>query len=320
MATSEVARGPTEPPGIEPSAPRLRSARGPSHRGFWGAFPFVLPSIIVIVAVVGFPIIYAGWLSFTDFRLLAPDTSFTGLQNYQAVFSDQLFWHSLRNTLLFLLVTVNGSFLLGLLTAELVARMTRGQGALRVLIMTPMMFAPVLVGFQFRWFYNAQVGLINNIMVDLNLITDRIPWLVERATALFAVMTADMWMNTPIVAIILLAGRLSLPTDLEEAAKIDGASAWQTFRLVILPQLMPFVYIALVIRSLDVARAFDIVQIMTGGGPANRTELLWTYIYRTAMQDGRFGVGAAMSYLTIIITIAVVAFLFRQLIKARVIR
>lgn len=316
VPTSATRPSAAEPPGAQPSG----STGGRPARGFRGAFPFLLPSIVVIVAVIAFPVLYAGYLSFTNFRLLSPDTAWVGLDNYVALLNDGLFWQALRNTILFLFVTVNASFLLGLLTAELVARMTRGRAVLRVLIMTPMMFAPVLVGFQFRWFYNAQVGLVNNILADLGLITDRIPWLVERATAMFAVMSADIWMNTPLVAIILLAGRLSLPTDLEEAADMDGASPWQKFRHITLPQLMPFIYIALVIRSLDVARAFDIVQIMTGGGPAHRTELLWTYIFRTAMQDGRFAVGSAMSFITILITVAIVAYLFRKLMKARVIR
>lgn len=281
---------------------------------------FILPAIVPILVIVAFPLGLAVYLSLTSFQLLRQDLTFVGLDNYARLFADPIFWSALGTTIVFLLVTVNGSFLLGLAVSQGVARVTVGQGLMRTLIMVPMMFAPVLVGFQFRWFFNAQVGLVNNFLQLIGLSEAQIPWLVDRNTALLAVMIADIWMNTPIVAIILLAGRLSLPHELEEAAQLDGASGWQTFRHVILPQLMPFVFIALAIRSLDVARAFDIVQIMTGGGPAHRTELVWTYIFRTALQDGRFAVGAAMSLLTVLISIASVAYIFRQLMKARIIR
>jgi multiple sugar transport system permease protein len=281
---------------------------------------FILPAIVPILVIVAFPLGLAVYLSLTSFQLLRQDLTFVGLDNYARLFADPIFWSALGTTIVFLLVTVNGSFLLGLAVSQGVARVTVGQGLMRTLIMVPMMFAPVLVGFQFRWFFNAQVGLVNNFLQLIGLSDAQIPWLVDRNTALLAVMIADIWMNTPIVAIILLAGRLSLPHDLEEAAQLDAASGWQTFRHVIMPQLMPFVFIALAIRSLDVARAFDIVQIMTGGGPAHRTELVWTYIFRTALQDGRFAVGAAMSLLTVLISIASVAYIFRQLMKARIIR
>lgn len=281
---------------------------------------FIVPALVPILVVVVFPLGLAAYLSLTSFQLLKQDLSFVGLDNYARLFADPIFWSALGTTVVFLLVTVNGSFLLGLALSQAVARVTVGQGLLRTVIMVPMMFAPILVGFQFRWFFNAQLGLVNNILQAVGLTQDQIPWLVDRTTALLAVVVADIWMNTPIVAIILLAGRLSLPQDLEEAAQLDGANGWQQFRHVVLPQLMPFIFVAMAIRSLDVARAFDIVQIMTGGGPAHRTELVWTYIFRTALQDGRFAVGAAMSFLTVIITLASVAYIFRQLLKARIIR
>jgi multiple sugar transport system permease protein len=177
----------------------------------------------------------------------------------------------------------------------------------------------VLVGFQFRWFFNDQVGLVNNILKSTGLISEGIPWLVPRHTALFAIATADIWMNTPVIAIILLAGTLSLPRELYEAAEVDGASGWQKFAHITFPLLAPFNTIALTIRSLDVARGFDIVSIMTGGGPAHRTELLWTYVQRTAIQDAKFALGSAMSYITIVVTLAFTLYLFRQLLKARLI-
>jgi multiple sugar transport system permease protein len=283
-------------------------------------YAFVAPAVVPILVVVVVPVLIAAYLSLTSFQLLKQDTTFVGLANYRALFEDPIFWNALGTTLVFLLVTVNLSLLIGLALALAVARLGVGQSVIRTLLMVPMMFAPVLVGFQFRWFFNAQVGLVNNALRAIGLLNEPIPWLVDRNLALLAVIAADMWMNVPIVAIIFLAGRLSLPRDLEEAAEIDGANASQRLRSVVLPQLMPFFYVITAIRSLDVARSFDIVQIMTGGGPAHRTELVWTYIFRVSMQDGRFSVGAAMSFITVSITVIALAYIFRQLVKSRIVR
>jgi len=283
-------------------------------------FGMISPAVVIIAFVVLFPLAYSFFLSFTSYTLLNPEPNWVGLDKYQSLFDDSVFWQAFLNTLIFLFVTVNLEFLLGLFLSQIIARTARGQSVLRTLLMVPMMFAPVLVGFQFRWFFNDQVGLVNNILQALGLIQDTIPWLVDRVTAMFAIAVADIWMNTPIVAIILLAGTLSQPAELREAAEVDGASGWQKFIHITLPLLQPFITIALTIRSLDVARGFDIVQIMTGGGPAHRTELLWTYTYRTALVDGKLALGSAMSYITIIVTLAFTLYLFRQLLKSRIIQ
>lgn len=277
------------------------------------------PSVLVIALVVVFPLLYSLYLSFTSYTLLKPVPNWIGLRNYARLLQDDVFWLAFRNTLLFLFVTINLEFVSGLFLSQLLARTVRGQSILRTLLMIPMMFAPVLVGFQFRWFFNDQVGLVNNILKSVGLISDTIPWLVERTTALFAISVADIWMNTPVMTIILLAGTLSLPRELYEAAEVDGASGWQKFIHITLPLLAPFNTIAMTIRSLDVARGFDIVSIMTGGGPAHRTELLWTYVQRTAILDAKFALGSAMSYITIIVTIGFTLYLFRQLLKARLV-
>jgi multiple sugar transport system permease protein len=208
---------------------------------------------------------------------------------------------------------------LGLAMSQLLARVTRGQSILRTLIMIPMMFAPILVGFQFGWFFNANLGAVNGALRGLGLIQEPVVWLVDVPLGLISIMMADIWMNTPVVTIILLAGTLSLPSEPFEAAEVDGANAWHKFRYVAYPLLGPFITIALTIRSLDLARAFDIAMVMTGGGPANRTELVWTYINRLALNDRNFGLGSAMSFITIIITLIFTVYLFRQLVKARVV-
>ena len=188
--------------------------------------------------------------------------------------------------------------------------------------MLPMMFAPILVGFQFRWFFNSNLGLVNNGLVSLGLMQDsqRIAWLVDEPLGMISIMVATIWMNLPMMTIILLAGTLSLPSEVYEAADVDGSSAWQKFRHITVPLLTPFTYIALTIRSLDVARAFDVVRIMTDGGPAHRTELIWTYVTRLAIEDTKFGLGSAMSWITVLVSVLFTLYFFRQLVKSRIIQ
>ncbi len=279
----------------------------------------LLPSVVVIVLIVGFPMLYSLYLSFTNFNLTSPhDIQFVGLQNYiHLLFHDPLFWKAFLRTVLFISLAVNIEFLIGLGIAQLMARAIRGQSLARTLMMMPMMFAPILVGFQFKWFFNAQVGLVNNILYAITGQSHFIPWLIDTPLGFITILVAEIWMSTPFMVIILEAGILSLPQEPFEAADVDGASGWQKFRHLTLPMLMPFIYTAMAIRSLDVARAYDIVSIMTGGGPGNRTELIWTYVNRLAFTGKQFGLGSAMSYITVILSFIFTYMFFRNVMKSR---
>ncbi|RME80256.1 MAG: sugar ABC transporter permease [Caldilineae bacterium] len=282
-------------------------------------FILLLPSVIIMLLVIGFPMLYSLYLSLTSYTLTtAQNYDFIGLKNYATLlFDDPLFWASFGRTVLFITLAVNIEFLLGLGIAHLIARAIRGQSVARTLIMMPMMFAPILVGFQFKWFFNAQVGLVNNILYAITGEPHFIPWLIDKPLGFISILIAEIWMSTPFMVVILEAGILSLPQEPFEAAEVDGASGWQKFRHLTLPMLLPFIYTAMAIRSLDIARAYDVVQIMTGGGPANRTELIWTYVNRLAFTGQQFAVGAAMSYITVIFSWIFTWWFFYNVIKSR---
>ncbi|MFN2165976.1 MAG: carbohydrate ABC transporter permease [Anaerolineae bacterium] len=289
-------------------------------------FPWLMiaPALIVISIVILYPMIYSVYVSFTPFHLLRPEQTFvfkpeTMFRNYQKLAEDPVFWRSVGNTVLFLAVTVNVSFLLSLGLSQLLAKVTRGQSLMRTMLMIPMMFAPVLVGFQFAWFFNATVGLVNNAFLSLGILDSPKAWLVDQPTGMIAIMIAAMWMNIPMMTIILLAGTLSLPREIYEAAEVDGAPGWQQFRHITMPLLRPFTLIALTVLSLDVARAYDVVRIMTGGGPAHRTEMIWTYAGRLAIRNSQFGLASAMSMVGVVLGVAFTLYLFRQLVKSRVV-
>ncbi|MDW5317435.1 sugar ABC transporter permease [Rhizobium sp. PL01] len=279
----------------------------------------LFPAFLVLAAVVVVPLALSFYSSFTPFRLTKPESLyvFIGLRNYMTVLSSWDFWVAFGRTVLFLTIALNAEMLLGLGLALLVSKAVHGQRLLRTLMMFPMMFSPVLVGFQFKFLFNDNIGLINNGLQSLGLTDQAIPWLIDGNLALFSITVAEVWSSTSVFAILILAGLLAMPRDPIEAAHVDGCTPLQTFRYITWPYLMPFAFIAMTIRSLDVARAYDIVKIMTDGGPAKRTELLWTLVGRTAYSDARMGMANAMAYFAIVLSILFTVYFFRKLAAAR---
>jgi multiple sugar transport system permease protein len=295
-----------------------RDGRGERRRAAHLPFVLLLPAIALMLFVVGFPMLYSLYLSFTNYTLLNPGSvKFVGFENYVTLFTDSVFLRALLRTVFYMMIAVNAEFVLGLLIANAMSHVVRWQGVLRTILMMPMMFAPILVGFQFKWIFNDQVGLVNNILYEIFRRPVIIPWLINKPTGFVAILLAEIWMSTPFMVIIFLAGILAISPEVLEAADVDGASEWQKFIHVTVPSLTPFIYIAMAVRSLDIARAYDLVSIMTGGGPAHRTELIWTYVYRLAFTSQKFALGSAMSYVTVAIAILFTFYLFRQLIRAR---
>ncbi|KJE34792.1 sugar ABC transporter permease [Thalassospira sp. HJ] len=279
----------------------------------------LMPAIIILSAVVLIPLLLSLYSSFTSYRLTRPDSLFNwiGTFNYEKAVTDAKFWAAFGRTVLLLAVALNLEMLLGLSLALMISKVTRGQRALRTMMMFPMMFSPILVGFQFKFIFNDNVGLVNNALQSLGVTDTAIPWLVDGKLAMFSIIFAEVWTSTSVFGILILAGLYAIPRDPLEAAKVDGCTPFQSFRFVTLPFLMPFIYIAMAIRSLDVARAYDIVQIMTNGGPARRTELLWTLIGRTGYVDARMGYANAMGYVSIFLAIFFTIYFFKKLQSAR---
>ena len=283
-----------------------------------GPWVLLLPTLIILTCVVLLPLLLSLWTSFTPFKLTKPDTlyRFVGFRNYERLIGDIDFWVAFGRTVLFLAIALNLELVFGLGIALLINKITYGQRTLSTLMMFPMLFSPILVGFQWKYIFNDNIGLLNNFLREFGVIQP-IPWLVDGVLANISIMAAEIWSSTSVFAILLLAGLLGIPKDPLEAARVDGCNSWQVFKNITLPFLMPFVFIAMTIRSLDVARAYDIVQMMTGGGPAKRTELLWTLISRTGYVDAKMGMANAMSYISIFLSIAFTFFFFYKLMQSR---
>ena len=279
----------------------------------------LLPAIIVLVLVIVFPLIFSLYSSFTPYKLIKPDSlyQFIGFYNYIKLLSNMDFWIAFGRTVLVLTLAINIEFLLGLGAALLINKVTYNARLLRTIMMFPMMFSPILVGFQFKFMFNDNIGVVNNLLRELGLIDSDIPWLIDSTLALFSILSAEIWSSTSVFAILLLAGLMAVPREPIEAAKIDGCTSIQTFKYITLPYLMPFILIAMTIRSLDIARAYDIIKIMTNGGPAGRTELLWTMIAKTGFVDSKMGLANAMAYISIILSVYFTFYFFNKLNKIK---
>jgi multiple sugar transport system permease protein len=291
----------------------------PARRRIPLPIKLLMPAFLAVGIVVILPLLFSFYTSFTAYRLTDPDTlsHWIGWRNYERAFANGDFWAAFGRTILFLTIALNLELLLGLGVALLLNQVTKGQRALRTVMMFPMMFSPVLVGFQFKFMLNDSTGIVNNLMQTLFGAKSAFPFLVDANSALASLIAAEVWNSTPIFAVILLAGLMALPKDPIEASKVDGCTSWQTFRYVTLPYLMPFIYISMTIRSLDVGRAYDIVRIMTNGGPGGRTELLWTMVGRIAYDDSRMGYANAIAYVSVLVSILFTLYFFRKLSGAR---
>lgn len=283
--------------------------------------PFLLlsPAILTIMFVVAIPLVFSLYTSLTPYKLTKPETinTFIGLDNYTRLLDNSKFWWAFVRTIIFLTVALNVEFLLGLGIALLINRITWGQRTLRTIMMFPMMFSPILVGFQFKFIFNDNIGILNNALQALGLTDGSIAWLVDKPLGMMSILFAEIWMSTSIFAILLLAGLFAMPRDPLEAAKVDGCNPWQVFRHITMPFIMPFAFIAMTIRSLDVARAYDIVDVMTGGGPAGRTEVLWTLIARVGYDNSKMGQANAMAYVSTLLSILFTYYFFTKLLAAR---
>ncbi|WP_036482490.1 carbohydrate ABC transporter permease [Myxosarcina sp. GI1] len=278
----------------------------------------LIPALIVLCLVFIYPIARAFWLSLYAENLgtqLQP--VFAGFSNYQRMIGDGRFWQSMLNTAIFTVFSITLELILGLGTALVLNRTFFGRGVVRTIAIIPWALPTAVMGLAWAWIFNDQYGVINDILQRLGLIDTGINWLGDPTLAMVALIVADVWKTTPFISIILLARLQSISQDLYEAHALDGASPWQSFYQITLPLLMPQILIALLFRFAQAFGIFDLVQVMTGGGPAGATETVSIYIYSTVMRYLDFGYGAALVVVTFLLLILAVAITSWLITKAR---
>ena len=262
------------------------------------------PSLIVIALVAAYPIGYAIWLSLNQYSVRVPGLSrFVGFDNYTAALRSSDFWSAVKITFLFTVISVTLELVLGLAMALAMHESFRGRSVLRATVLVPWAVLTVGTAILWRSIFEPDLGFANSVLSSLGLPGAHTVWLGERGYAFAGMVFADVWKTAPFMALLLLAGLQVIPEDVYEAARVDGATAWQRFVSITLPLLKPAILVALIFRTLDALRIFDLPYVLTNG--ANGTTTLSLYAYNQLTQNRLIGPGSALSVLTFIIVMAV---------------
>jgi multiple sugar transport system permease protein/N,N'-diacetylchitobiose transport system permease protein len=281
-------------PVIPPDAP-ARPRRRRSRQGRLAAL-LLLPAVLVVFGVVLYPVVRTAIVSFFEVNSAAPVTTpFVGLRNYRDIVDNHEFWATLERTLYFTVVSTGCELVLGMGLALLLNAPLRLRWLFRAIVILPWALPTVVNGAMWRGILNAQYGSLNAALSQLHIIGDYHSWLGSPWGALNMVILADVWKTTPLVAFFLLTGLQSIPSEIYESARVDGAGVLRMFRSITLPLLIPSISIVLILRTIDAFKVFDLVYVLTRGGPANGTQTIAYFTYVQAFSDQRFGYGSALA-------------------------
>ncbi|MFQ5775531.1 MAG: carbohydrate ABC transporter permease [Kiloniellaceae bacterium] len=269
--------------------------RPPLHnRRVRAAWLFLLPALALLVGVAGYPLARTVAFAFTDARLSDLDAAgWIGLSNFGFALTDPDWWRAVWNTVVFTLGSVSLQLVLGLAFALVLDARFRGRGPLRAAVLVPWAIPTVVCAQMWRWMYHDVYGVINDLLLRLGLIERPVAWLADDVTAMAAVIVTDVWKATPFMALLLLAGLQTIPAELQEAAKVDGAGPVTRFRTITLPLLLPAIGIALIFRTLDALRVFDLIYVMTSNSRATASISVYARQQMIDFQD--VGYGSAVS-------------------------
>ncbi len=293
-----------------------RVVRRPRRGELRLALLLLLPAALVVFGVVLYPAGRALVISFLDVDSPFPGAyPFVGPRNYTEVLGDRRLWTAAEHTLYFTVVSTTLELVLGLGLAQLLAAPLRLRWLFRAIVILPWALPTIVNGAMWRWILNAQYGVANAVLSGLHLQEGYRSWLgTDPFVALNMVVLADVWKNTSLVAFFLLAGMQTIPSELHEAARVDGAGPVRGFLRITLPLLLPSIALVLVLRTIEAFKVFDIVYVMTGGGPASGTQTVTFYTYLQAFSAQRFSVGAALAYLTVL-TVLALALIYLRLLR-----
>jgi multiple sugar transport system permease protein len=279
--------------------------------GLWYA-----PAAVLVLLIFVYPILRTLSLSFMHLNLKTGfQPEWAGIDNFARLASDSRFMESLKVTSIFTIVSVALEFLLGLLSAIAVERIGRGRRSARTLLLIPWTLPTAIIAVLWMWIFNDQFGFINALLLRVGAIETPIAWLGRPHTALAAVIMADVWKAFPFVFVVLLAGLQSIPKEMYEAIDVDGGTAWHKFRYVTLPYLQPFIFLAVIFRIVQAFAIFDLVYVLTGGGPGGATETVSVYGYYTFMRYLDFGYGASLVVAIVIVLALTAWFLYSLLLR-----
>ncbi|TIX80553.1 MAG: sugar ABC transporter permease [Mesorhizobium sp.] len=273
------------------------------------ALLLLTPAFVSLASVSFYPIISGLYLSLTNTSLITQENEFSGFSNYVQLWGDAQFWNAWWHTMWFTTASTILETVIGLGMALILCEAFKGRGLVRAAMLVPWAMPTVVTSKMFGWLFDGQNGIINYILLHSGLIDQNINWYGSPDTAMMTIIIADVWKTTPFMALLLLTGLQTVPNSLIEAARMDGAKGWTTFWYIRLPLLMPTLLIAGLFRALDAFRVFDLVYVLTGGGPADSTETLSTLSYKVLFSTLQFGYGSALST-AMFVTEGIIALVF----------
>lgn len=279
------------------------------------AWPLVLPALAVITVIALFPLLWTVWesLHVHDLRMPWRGRPFVWLANYTEALTAARFWGAMGHTAIFTISSVTLELILGLGLALVLHHSYRGRGLVRAAVLVPWAMPTVVAALVWRFMFDSPSGIVNAVSMDLGLRAEPFVWFSHQTAAWVPVILADVWKTTPFVALLLLAGLQNIDTALYEAARTDGAGPWQQFVHITLPLLQPALLVALIFRTLDAFRVFDLIYVLTSGGPGTATEPIALYTFTTLLQNLRFGLGAALSVIIFLVTFGLALLYIRVL-------
>ena len=283
------------------STPAMTAPRKARRQISEGAFAWMLlaPSVMFILLIVAWPLAETLRLSFTDARL--GRENWVGLENYIDLFTDKSFYATVGRTFYWMALSVTLKLLVGLCGALLLNAAVPGKGLFRMLVMPPWVI-PVAIGvIGWKWLYNGYFGLISGVLQELGLVADRVALLASKSTAFYAAIVTDVWVGVPMVTLFLLAALQGVSKDLYEAAWVDGAGRWYRFRRITIPQIMPVIVSMALLSAIWTFNSFEIIWILTEGGPRGSTTTLIIDTYKTAISSNKFGEGAARAVVIVVL-------------------
>ena len=276
-----------------------------------------MPALLILFFIIFYPIFYSVYLSFNNYILIKPkEIRFIGLQNYFKLINDEVFRISLWKSVVWTFWVISMELLLGLIGAWLLNRRFKGRDIVRAVILLPWVFPSVLTGLMWVWMLDDTYGVINDVLYRLSIIDSFVPWMAQSGTALYGVIITQIWHGTPFFLIMILAAFQSIPDELYEAARIDGANLWQEFRYVSWPMIIPTVIITTLLRTIWTANYVELIQIMTEGGPGYSSLTLPIYAFRKAYSSLDFGYSSALS-LVLVAILAILVWIYMRLLKKR---
>lgn len=284
-----------------------------STKSMMQPYLFILPIVILLLFMFGYPLINSVIMSFQNYKLSnINDVYFNNFENFKKLFSDSDFFLLLKNSLVYVVVSVAGQFIFGLILALALKEKFRGRGIYQSIVFLPWAFSTFVIGLIFRWAFNGEYGVINDLLMKMGIIDKGIAWLGTPGLSLLVVIIAMIWMGIPFFGIMILAALQSIPEEVYEAADMDGCGMFRKFWSLTLPYIKPTIIMTVLLRTIWIFNSFDLVVIVTGGGPANYSQTLPSYMYTKAFAGYDFGLAGALGTLLMVI-LGLYAVLFLKL-------